>query len=82
MGNTWPADGNNIDNPNNTVVMAKKIKLELTEAQFEAMCDLADTISAQRGSGEEFTKEAKEKFESSAQGKFWTMDEYIQYRIL
>lgn len=38
--------------------MAKKIKNELTEAQFEAMCDLADTISAQRGSGEEFTKEA------------------------
>ena len=38
--------------------MAKKITLELTEAQFSAMIDLADTISAQRGCGSDFTDEA------------------------
>ena len=38
--------------------MSKKIKLELTEAQFYAMIDLADTISAMRGVGAEFTEEA------------------------
>lgn len=30
----------------------------MTEAQFLAMVDLADTISGQRGSDEDFTKEA------------------------
>ena len=30
----------------------------MTEAQFNAMIDLADTISAMRGSGEDFTNEA------------------------
>ena len=38
--------------------MAKKIKLELTEAQFLAMIDLADTISALRGGDIDFTDEA------------------------
>lgn len=38
--------------------MAKKIKLELTEAQFLAMIDIADTISAMRGEGGDFTIEA------------------------
>lgn len=38
--------------------MAKKIKLELTEAQFLAIVDLADTISAMRGEGGDFTIEA------------------------
>ena len=30
----------------------------MTKAQFEAMLDIADTISAMRGGGEKFTKEA------------------------
>lgn len=38
--------------------MAKKIKLEVTVPQLVAMIDLADTISALRGSGEDFTNEA------------------------
>jgi hypothetical protein len=38
--------------------MAKKIILELTEAQFLAMIDLADTISAQRGCDLDFTDES------------------------
>ena len=39
--------------------MAKNIKLELTEAQFCAMVDLADTISAMCGEGGDFSKEAE-----------------------
>lgn len=38
--------------------MSKKIVLELTKPQFEAMIDMADTMSAMRGCGLEFTKEA------------------------
>ena len=38
--------------------MTKKIKLELTEPQFYAIIDLADTISSMRGEGGDFTKEA------------------------
>jgi hypothetical protein len=34
-------------------IMAKKIKLELTEAQFLAVIDLADTVEAMTGCGEE-----------------------------
>lgn len=37
--------------------MAKKIKLELTEAQFLAVVDMADTIEASIGTGDEFAKE-------------------------
>ena len=37
--------------------MAKKIKLELTEAQFLAVIDLANTIEALIGSGGDFAKE-------------------------
>jgi len=38
--------------------MAKKIKLELTQAQFLAFLDVADTISAMCGEGGDFTIEA------------------------
>jgi len=37
--------------------MAKKIKLEMTEAQFLAILDMACTIEAEIGTGEEFAKE-------------------------
>ena len=37
--------------------MAKKIKLELTEAQFLAVIDIADTIDALIGTGDDFAKE-------------------------
>ena len=37
--------------------MAKKIKLHLTEAQFLAVIDLADTIEAMIGTDEDFAKE-------------------------
>lgn len=37
--------------------MAKKIKLEMTEPQFSAMCDMVDTISAMLGEGSNFTIE-------------------------
>ena len=37
--------------------MAKKIILELTEAQFLATLDLADTISGMLGEGGDFTEE-------------------------
>tara|TARA_R110002167_G_scaffold81296_5_gene222700 strand:- start:1472 stop:1648 length:177 start_codon:yes stop_codon:yes gene_type:complete len=38
--------------------MAKKYKLELTESQFLAMIDLADTIEGMIGEGGDFSKEA------------------------
>lgn len=37
--------------------MGKKIKLELTEAQFSAIIDMANTVEAEIGTGEEFGKE-------------------------
>jgi len=37
--------------------MAKKIKLELTEAQFNSLIDVIDTISSSIGFGDEFAKE-------------------------
>ena len=37
--------------------MAKKIKLELTEAQLNSLIDVIDTISSLIGSGDEFAKE-------------------------
>ena len=37
--------------------MAKKYKLELTEAQFLAVLDMANTLSAMTGEGGDFTKE-------------------------
>lgn len=37
--------------------MANKIQLELTKAQFLAIIDMADTVSAMIGSGEYFAKE-------------------------
>ena len=37
--------------------MAKKIKLELTEAQFYSLIDVIDTISAQLGCDLDFTQE-------------------------
>ena len=37
--------------------MAKKHKLELTEAQFLAIMDMANTIEAEIGTGDEFAKE-------------------------
>ena len=39
--------------------MAKKIVLELTEAQFFAIIDMADTISAMSGVDSDFTKESE-----------------------
>lgn len=38
--------------------MAKEYKLKMTEKQFEAMINLADTISGMRGEGGDFSKEA------------------------
>lgn len=37
--------------------MAKKHKLELTDAQFLAVIDMADTIEGLIGTGEDFAKE-------------------------
>lgn len=37
--------------------MAKTIKIEFTEAQFDAVVDMVDTISAMIGTGEEFAIE-------------------------
>jgi len=38
--------------------MKERINLELTKSEFEAMIDLADTISAMRGVGTDFDKKA------------------------
>lgn len=35
--------------------MAKKIKLEMTVPQYEAMCNMVDTISSMIGEGSDFT---------------------------
>ena len=40
--------------------MAKKIKLELTERQLQALMDVTDTISAMIGCGSDFDEMAKE----------------------
>ena len=52
MGNTWSADGNNIDNPNNTVVMSIKSEYtkyvlyrEKAEASFLNLQDLINEKS-------------------------------------
>ena len=42
------------------MVMTKKIKLELTERQLEAICTLTDTIRAMLGCGSDFDKLDKE----------------------
>lgn len=39
--------------------MSKKIKLELTEPQFNALIDMADTLSAMCGTDTDFTEEQR-----------------------